>query len=176
MTSPSDGAPSEQEISQAAAVLNRLQPGFLPQELFMAVTRLCAVPILELVPLRRNNGKTEVLLLQRPADDPIWPSQLHTPGTFILSTDIGEGLTKPLTRLYDKELGIKPSIQPVFVDTILHKQARGTEFAAVHYIDLTGVSVPAGSWHTADVLPESIITTQRGFIAEAVKLFEKRQT
>lgn len=175
MTDPSGAVPTEQEISQTAAVLHRLQPGFLPLELFLEVTRLCATPIVELVPLRHKQGATEVLLFRRPADDPNWPNQLHTPGTVIRATDVGNGLAAPFARLYGDELCVKPSAEPVHAKTTLHTFNRGTEFAAVFYIDLADTTVPGAVWYPAGSLPEDLVATQRGFIAAAVDSFEKRR-
>jgi len=175
MSGSSASAPSEQEISLAATVLRRLEPGFLPVELFLEITRLCAMPIIELVPLRKHNGQTEVLLFRRAADDPNWPNALHTPGTVVRATDVSDGFSVPLSRLYSEELLTQPENEPVFVDVKLHRSNRGTEFAAVLYVDLTGTVAPTGEWRPSEQLPEDLVASQRTFIDKAVELFEKEQ-
>ena len=164
--------PTPEEINQAANVLSRLTPGFLPKPIFLETARLCTTPIVELVPVRNNNGTTEVLLFKRDDDDPTWPGQLHTPGTVVRATDEGDGFHKPFQRLYADELQFQPEPTPRLVTQTLHKVARGTELATIFYVDLTNSEPPVGKWYPADELPDSLVETQRGFIAEAVKAFK----
>lgn len=167
-------SPGQEEIQEAAQVLARLNPGFLPKEIFEEVTRLCATPILELVPLRKNenSGQVEVLLLKRSANDPVWPGQLHTPGTVVRATDVGDALEVPLERLYGSELQLQASADPVFVEIKLHKVARGTELATIMYVDLSNKDVSVGTWYPSNFLPENLVTTQRDFIIKAVNIFQ----
>ena len=167
-------APSPEEIREAAKVLSRLQPGILPRELFIQITRLWVTSIVEVVPLRRGEkGNIEVLLLQRPDDDPIWPAMQHTPGTVVRPTDVGDGMGAPFERILTDELGLSPeeTLQPRFVTIDFHKIARGTEVAQIFTIDLTGYNTPIGVWYSIDSLPDDLIDTQRPFIMLAMKEF-----
>jgi hypothetical protein len=72
--------PTDTEISQAAEILNQLEPGYLPTPIFNALTRLVVMSIIELVPVRTAaDGRTEVLLTQRGSDDEWWPANGTTP-------------------------------------------------------------------------------------------------
>lgn len=80
--------PSENEIKQAVDVISRLEKGFLPFDLFIALASKITMPTMELLPVRKGkNGDIEVLLTQRPADDPYWPNEWHIPGTVIRASD-----------------------------------------------------------------------------------------
>ncbi len=168
---------SDEEIRQAAAVLSKLPAGYLPKEIFLEVTRLCVTPIAEVVPLRQSSsGTTEVLLLQRPDDDPNWPSMLHTPGTVIRATDIDKGIEGSLERIIDSEIGVRTEKKPILVGLEFHQVARGPEMAQVYAIDLTGDKVTNGVWYSVDNLPPNIVDTQLGFIARAIDSYENRQS
>ena len=65
--------PSDEEIRNAAGVIARLPKGYLPFELFIAIAAKTTVPTMEVAPLRRNGEKVEILLTQRPNNDPYWP-------------------------------------------------------------------------------------------------------
>ena len=164
-----------EEISHAAAILNKLSPGFLPREIFEQYTRLCVTPIVELVPLRRNGeGATEVLLFARSDDDPCWPGMLHTPGTVLLSTDVDMGIEAAIDRIISDEIQTTLTAKPVFVGSVFHKVARGTELAHVYFIDLAGIEISSGTWINALNLPENIVNTQTGFIGQSVELYNSQ--
>lgn len=176
--STDEHAPSQDEIEHAASVLARLQPGFLPKELFGEVTRLWTTSIVEVVPVRHGHNGPEVLLFERPADDPNWPGQLHTPGTVVRPTDVSDdgGIAKPLQRIYESELGFQPQNPPSLVGNLLHQVHRGTEAATVLYVDLTGTETSSGTWHDAHSLPANIVDTQKDFINNAVDAFERNHS
>lgn len=164
---------SDEEIQQAANILRRLSPAFLPFDIFRETTRLTATPTVELVPLRRQGGHTEVLLFKRPDDDPNWPGQLHTPGTVVRATDAAQGLQAPLDRLYKDELQVVPALDPRYVTSILNKVARGSELATILYLHMSRTEAPTGAWYPASELPDTIVETQRNFIADAVTTYER---
>lgn len=99
---------------QLAALLSSMEPGFLPYDIFVQIARLVVLSIIEFVPLRKNkNGNIEVLLLSRGMDDPIWPGELHTPGTVVRPTDTQGGMYLAFERILDDELkGAKVSAPP----------------------------------------------------------------
>jgi hypothetical protein len=162
--------PTSEQITQAAKVLTQLQTGVVPLEIFHEITRLWVTSIVEVVPLRIVDGKVQVLLLQRPDDDPNWPSMKHTPGTVLRATDVTEGIPSAISRIYNKELGIEEWQEPQYVQPIFHQVNRGAEMAQVFYIDLTYQEVN-GEWYDADALPKDIVDTQLSFIQAAVNKY-----
>jgi hypothetical protein len=156
---------------EVSEYLNGLEPGFFPFELFQSITRLTVAPILELIPLRRVANRIEVLLLRRPSDDPHWPGMLHTPGTYIRSTDTEETLDSAFNRLIEGELALVTNQRPYYVQTIFHRVTRGTELGLVYGLDLTNVddSLP-GQWFSVNDLPKNSIETQHACIKMAAEL------
>lgn len=165
---------SEDEIRSIVDGLSKLNPGFLPFDIFRQFTRLGVTPILEVVPLRKNSqGNTDILLLARPVDDPVWPSQLHIPGTVIRATDTPGSFETAFKRIFDEELkGTEPSA-PVFVQNIFHHSGRGMETSHVYWAEVRGEPA-AGSFYSAALLPENIVTSQLDFIPQAVAAYENR--
>jgi hypothetical protein len=162
---------SDTEVATVVGLLKKLPPGFLPFELFQQVARLVALPIVELVPLRRHDGRTEVLLFQREDEDPHWPGAWHTPGTVLRATDETRGVQEAFHRLAVEEMEGAVFYEPVFVKNVIHHQGRGTEVSAVYWAEC--VESPSGIFFPADDLPEDpLIASQRLFIDLAVKHFE----
>jgi len=162
---------SQDEIAQTVRLLQRLTPGFLPFDIFHQVARLVALPIVEVVPLRRTAaGQVEVLLLERPADDPVWPSMLHTPGTVVRATDTPGSFDDPLQRILQSELAGTPTGKPVFVQSLLHHQARGAEVSQIFWVEVMGEPT-VGQFYPADALPATVVQTQVPFILDAVDKF-----
>src|SRR5207248_4789571 len=79
--------------------LSKLQPGRLPLDVFLEVARLTVTPVIEIVPICRQDGILRVLLMKRSDDDPIWAGLWHTPGTVIRAFDetLGDGIDRLLT-------------------------------------------------------------------------------
>lgn len=163
-----DNQPSEDEIRSAADVLKKLEPGFLPPPLFHEITRLTTAPIIEIVPLRRHSNVTEVLLLKRDADDPVWPDKLHTPGTVVRATDT---LQVAQERILNKELsGIEVS-KPKFVTNIMHHSGRGMEASQIYWVEVKG-ETNIGKFYDLEHLPDNLVQTQLDFITRAVADYE----
>src|SRR5581483_10648257 len=151
------GGLSESEVTQAADLLSRLKPGFLPLKIFHEVTRLTVMPIVEVVPLRlARSGKIEILLLQREADDPVWPGQLHVPGTVIRATDTPGSFNTPLQRVLTKELNGTKTSEPMFVKSILHHSGRGIEASQIFWVKVEGEPTE-GKFYDVDSLPQSLV-------------------
>lgn len=167
---------SEQEVAQAAKLLSKLEPGFLPFDIFHEVARLVALPIIEVVPLRRAaQGGIEVLLLAREADDPAWPGMLHVPGTVVRASDTMGSFDDALKRILVDELAGISSSPPVFVKNIVHKQARGVEVSQIFWVEVT--AEPAvGRFYNAEALPKTLVETQRGFIVDAIEDFRNAKS
>lgn len=162
-------SPSEDAV---AAELSRLKPGYLPKPIFLEVTRLVVMPIVEVVPLRRHADKVEILLTQRAADDPFWPRQWHVPGTVVRATDAPGSFADPLQRVLQQELKGVATAGPEFVKTVFHHSGRGMEMSQIFWVEVTG-EPNVGEFYDADNLPPTVVTSQLDFIPDAVAHFKK---
>lgn len=156
----------EEKTEQLTNLLKELKPGFLPYPVFEQVARLVALPILELVPYRVVADRIEVLLLERPENDPIWPNMWHAPGTVIRATDLNaqtHDLRSAFDRLvHDELMGV--ALGPtVFVASVLHESKRGAEQAQIYCSEL--LEEPKnGKLFAVDSLPEQFMAHQQDFI------------
>jgi hypothetical protein len=165
---------SEQET--LIKLLEKLEPGFLPFGIFLQVARLVVLPIVEFVPLRLNEqGEIEILLLTRGPDDPLWPNELHVPGTVVRPTDNAEKMYLAFDRILNDELKSMHMSSPHYVGNILHKSKRGMEQAQVYWIEV--LEEPhAGKLYQVEKLPKNLMESQRGFINQAIKSFKTIKT
>ena len=165
-----------EETNQLIALLAKLEPGFLPLEIFLELARLVVLSIVEFVPLRLNpEGEVEVLLISRGSDDPHWPNALHTPGVVVLPTDTNTEVYTPFKRLAEGELAGTKVSAPHFVGNNFQVSRRGAEQAQIYWIEVYGQPTN-GRFYPADKLPENIIETQPHFIQRsALKFLESRR-
>lgn len=158
---------TDDDIIKTAALLKLLKPGRLPYPIFEQIARLVALPILELIPYRRTNtGNLEILLLERPADDPFWPNLFHTPGTVIRATDLNKqanGVQLAFSRLVRDELLNTNLGPPKFVASLLHESKRGVEQAQVYCAELLD-DPKTGHIFAINNLPKAIVAHQNNFI------------
>lgn len=163
--------PDNAEITQAARTLARLEPGFLPFEIFLQVARLTTLSIVELVPLRFHEGAVEVLLLPRPADDPFWPGMVHNPGTIVRPTDQEDTYASAFARIFADELpGLLPIGEPTEFESYLRQSKRGMENTRVFWVEVTGTS-DSGTFYNISSLPSDLIAGQRSYILRAAQRF-----
>lgn len=166
---------NKQEEKHLVELLSKLEPGFYPLEIFLQFARLSVLSIVEFVPLRIHNGKTEILLLKRPEHDEIWQGEVHTPGTVVRPTDTEGGSYQAYERIEKEELlGTKVS-SGHFVGSIFHPSKRGMENAQVFWVEVIG-DPKVGKFYDTDNLPENLMDSQRGFIAEAIRNFNKNKS
>lgn len=163
------------EERQLVALMKKLEPGFLPYDIFVQIARLGTLPILEFVPLRGKSGQVEVLLLHRGKDDPIWPDMEHTPGTVVRATDTEKDIYLAFDRILNDELKGTEVSGPHFVGSILHKSRRGTEHSQVYWIEVVG-EPKVGKFYLANKLPANLIESQTRFIKAAVTSFKKAKS
>ncbi|HEX3569029.1 MAG TPA: hypothetical protein VHT70_05140 [Candidatus Saccharimonadales bacterium] len=91
----------------AAALLQGLEPGRQPLELFKQLCRLTVATTVEIVPIRTQGEEPEVWLGQRSESDPWWPSKWILPGVVILPNDTRDDentLAGPIERLFETDL------------------------------------------------------------------------
>lgn len=161
-----------EDAEHAGKLLAKLEPGYMPKPVFDQITRIACMPILEIVPVRRGANGTEVLLLQRPVDDPVWPGELHTPGTVIRGSD--RSLQDAIDRVIHDELGNVPAGELQFATTCMHHSGRGMEIAQVYVLEIFD-EPRKGSWHDAHALPDTFVTSQLDFVPQAIGFFEAQQ-
>lgn len=168
---------SEEEVSQTASLLGKLEPGFLPYPIFQEVARLMALPIVEFIPLRLHKGVVEVLLIDRGPEDPLWPHLLHTPGTVIRATDLNGGGRKnwqAFERIAQDELKGTEIGAPHYVGSIFHQSRRGAEQAQLYWVEVLSEPL-VGSYYDTNNLPPKLIVSQVKFISEAAKHFKRHK-
>ena len=145
------------EIEQARALLSRLEPGYLPFPIFLEMCRLKASAVIELVPFRRTDeNKVEILMLQRPQDDPLWPNLWHNPGTVVRAGDTYESCMERLLR--DELGGLLLSRGPIFADTLISASERGTDAMQVYWAELNSSRI--GRFWPLEQLPEDMIQAE----------------
>lgn len=163
-------------MTTSQEVLSRLQslsPGQLPSDIFHAVAAITVTPIYEVVPVRWNGQEVEVLLLQREASDPVWGGLWHTPGTVIRANDVEGSFLSAQERIRAELGGATFRHEPTFVRMQFHQVRRGRELALIHWVELDGQPTQ-GHWVFAKALPETVVDTQRDFIAAAVENFRQQ--
>lgn len=166
---------TDQEIKALTDLLAMIEPGFLPLSVFTEVARVYVSAIVEIVPLRSFKGKIQVLLVRREINDPFWPNKLHTPGTVLRPSDKTGSVEDAFNRILDGELGYLGERNPVFVKMRLSKSSRGSEFAAVYYLEILE-EVKNGEWFDADDLPEDLVQVQDDLIKMAVESYKKNKS
>ena len=163
-----------EEITTVTKILSKLDPGFLPLDIFLSISRLFTSSILELIPIRIDStGNHNVLLIKRPPNDPYWPNLLHNPGIFIMPTDKDEKLQYTFNRLFEKELrGVTFIGKPVFSHYSFHQTKRGSEMSLVHYIEYEKLPSEYFEMKVDELNDTVVIDHQIPFIKEAVRNFQ----
>ena len=164
---------SKTKTERLVELLKELEAGFLPYDVFVEVARLTVLSIIEFVPLRKNEkGEVEILLLSRGEDDPIWPNDLHVPGTVVRPTDNEGQVYLAFERILNDELQGTNVSAPHYVGNILHKSKRGTEQAQVFWVEVLGDPL-IGHFYEIDSLPENTMHSQLDFIKQAAKNYQE---
>jgi hypothetical protein len=162
---------TNEEVEQAAALLARLEPGFLPFPIFLQMCRLNTMSTVELVVLRqREDGAVETWLRRRDAEDVLWPGSWCNPGCIIRPTD---SLEDALQRLSEEDLDGAPfAAPPTFVTYLLNPaNKRGQTSIALYWTEL--VAEPAaGEFFDVAQLPKDLIPSQRQLILLAAEAYK----
>lgn len=167
---------TENEQEELVSLLKKLKPGFQPYEVFEQLARLTVLSIIEFVPLRMaDSGKIEILLLERGNNAPIWPGEVHTPGTVIRPGDNAQNTYLAFDRILNDELKGTAFTNPHFVGSILHESKRGSEHAQVYWIE-PQEPTQVGKWYDVDKLPDNLIESQRTFIQAAIENYKKQKS
>jgi len=161
---------TNEEVAQAAELLSRLEPGFLPFPVFLQMCRLNTMSTVELVVLRRRNGGTiETWLRRRDSEDVLWPDSWCNPGCIIRPTD---SLADALNRLAEDDLGgVSFAAAPTFVTHLLNPaNKRGQTSIALYWAELAA-EPEAGEFFDVAQLPEDLIPQQRQLILQAADAY-----
>lgn len=183
----------EEKTDLLVEQLGELSDGFKPLPVFMALIEKNTLPTVEMVPLRTNptTGRTEVLLTQRPEDDP-WSNEWHVPGSAILPMDLKNqdpNWKTPYERTFgrllnaDGELraGVKPTFwPPVELRTEGRDTRRSTEVSIVHYVEVegeptVGMYVPVGETIEVPDPNMVVIDHHQQFIIDAARDYEQKR-
>jgi hypothetical protein len=166
---------SDEEIEQTAALLARLEPGFLPHPIFMQATRLVVTTTVELIVLQRTKEGVQVFVTRREDDDPVWPGMLHIPGTVLRPTDDAtDDLAAPMQRLFAGELVVLDTVQlePKHMQMRFRKTPRGTELVNIFMAEAEGYS--GENWHMVqDLVPTELINDHHQLIMQAVDILSE---
>jgi len=157
--------------TQLVALLEKCAPGDLSVNVFEAVARIAVYPAVEFIPLRMHDGKVQVLLFERPTDDIMWPSMLHTPGTILRPTD--QTYQDAFDRLRKDELADLEIEDPLFMGAELSHNRRGT-CVLIEFLVIVVGEPTVGRFYDVDNLPPRFIEEQRPSLERAVVAYAKR--
>lgn len=168
---------------EVAEFLRTYHYRYLPKEIFEAIAEgVVRLPICELVPLKIEGEQSMVLMQKRPNNDPYWAGQYHIPGTVVMTTDEGDDLTAPITRILDHELkGVSfasNSLTRFFTNKVLRTSSRGPEVVFWNYIgveETSSISDANGwKWFPTEGLPVNTVAVQIEAVQHAGKVFLRR--
>lgn len=149
-------------------LLAQCTPGNLTPEVFEAIARVTVYPAVEFIPLREKDGEIEVLLFERPKNDIIWPSMLHTPGTILRPTD--NDMEDVFKRLYKEELmGLLMDV-PISMGFHLSTNSRGRCLLLEYLLRVKG-EPNKGVFYRINNLPRNFIPEQLASLNRAVIAF-----
>lgn len=162
---------NEKEQKQLVALLERLEPGFYPIEIFWQFARLNTLAIIELIPLCTLDGRLNVLLTQREKQDKFWPGQWHIPGTVMRPDDNEKTALKRIVKdeLADISVG---EVAPIITD--IRRSKRGSEQSKVFIVEIDGRGLNVGQLFKVTDLPENTVDGHRYLIELAAKTFLDR--
>lgn len=136
---------------------HRQKTGQLPSFYFYQLSRIVPMPAYELLILRGSSGAREILLTQRDADDPHWPSAWHFPGTIVRNGDSAETIWKRLAA----EIGAEslPGTPKLFEADITNNE-RGWGTHTFWTLEWPGGEPATGKFFPLTALPTPIIPHQ----------------
>ncbi len=164
-----DNLKSPHELQELAGILMRRirwdPESPIDEYLFFALQPFVRLPAVDLAVLRRPPGRHlhswenfEVLLPQRPPEDPYYPGRLHIPGTVLRGA---EPEISGLKRLIKTELAQVTTTRPVYVGHMFFDTPRGLALNLLYTAVLDGDYTGEGDWHPLHDPPRNIIPHQR---------------
>jgi len=176
---PSPQKLEKEDVEQLVILLDKLQRGYQPYEVFKKLAEKLVTPTIELLPIRTTeSGEVQVLLTKRPDDDEFWPGQWHIPGSIILASDEEGSLKSAYSRVLDGELGgaVQPQDEPQLVGQQFWEVERGRELDALHYVVADpNKELPEeiGTFFPIDQLPENVIKHHQVMIPKIMEAYTK---
>lgn len=157
---------SNDEVLNVAAALDKLEPGYLPEPIFYALSRLCVTAAAEVVPIRRSmNGGYEVLLTRRPDSDPFFGGLVHCPGQIYRPGDTLDD--RPKKVVAEEMAHTVVETEPVLIpDTYIHDYGRGPVIERIHYVFVS--SSEDGEFYSVDDLPPDLLSGHDKLIRYAI--------
>ncbi|MFA4872172.1 MAG: hypothetical protein WC610_03925 [Patescibacteria group bacterium] len=154
-------------------LLGKVTPKNMTAGVFNAVAKIFRLPAIELVCLRLGaSARTEVLLSQRPADDPIFPGQWHTSGTIARLSDASP--FDSLKRLAKKELGITLDLSALsFTGICYSNHNRGGEIHIIYVYVFYGNAPDNHQFFPIDNLPQPFMEHHHAIIKLTMERFQK---
>jgi hypothetical protein len=175
-----------EEVATVSQLLGRLEPGFLPLPIFLAVARLVTTVTLEFVAIRQREGKVEVFMTKRPDDDAHWPGLWHFTGSVVRSTDVTEGLgadySPVFQRIIKDEFAGRAKLigEPTYVTTNFWTGARGVEYTPVFFVEADSSDLSeendrqdGGRFFAIDEIPENTVSHHKVLLPLVVEAFLK---
>ncbi|MBI2039246.1 MAG: hypothetical protein HYT22_03140 [Candidatus Niyogibacteria bacterium] len=139
--------------------------GEMPPDMFHWMCRTLVTTAYELFVL--DIRRLEILLIRRPADDPEWPNQLHSPGTVILP---GETFETARDRLIAREIRIGLSA-PIFVKA--HRFPKSNihprDEVNLQHVAVAHSQPSHGAFYSLDDLPESEMVSHHVVMAKFLR-------
>lgn len=150
-----------------AKALDQLVPGYLPADVFYAVSRLSVLTAAEVVPLRkRGDGGYEVLLTRRPDDDPYFAGLLHIPGQIYRPGDTIN--SRPAAVVADELANTTTLSTPVLIPgQFIYDYGRGPVVERIHYVFVSDSS--DGDFYDVDSLPSDLLAGHDELIKRVVR-------
>jgi|GEM_PF-5817509 len=172
---PSEGLTTEEE-KQFIELAKKLT-GTVSEDLYNALASKFVFTAIEVVTLRENEGKLEVLLTKRESGD-IFGSSWHSPGSMLRASDAPEthntaGDYKNAFKRIEEEIGVPFNVPPKFVGTMFQRHVRGVENALIFVSSIIETPAAKGQFFPVDALPEPFIEHHRSIIAMAVREWNK---
>ncbi len=122
-----------------SVLLRFLSQPWSPRFFYAAKMKFCMTAI-EVAVMREQNGRTQILLTERPASDKDWPRQMHSPGSMLRDTDADD--SRSYWKVYRRvlaEIGVPGfSREPVLVDAFPTPTRRGPENLLVFIAEISG--------------------------------------
>ena len=150
------------------------------QKFFRSAKAQFAMTAIEVIIVREVDAKLQVLLTERPSDDPDWPCLLHSPGTMLRNSDVDS--THKYTKAFERilrETGLNRfGHEPVLVDTFPTPTKRGAENSVVFMTTITDEPI-FGEFYDVGVAinsPQIVIPEQIFMLKHVKKWYVKIST
>lgn len=156
------------------ALLQEMTPGeTIPNSLYNEFARLFRFPALEVIIYKKNKttNSIEILLGQRPADDPFFANQWHSPGTMLRFSD--NKLEHGFKRILN-EIGItKFKSNPKLVGLLPHTDPRGPSIHLTFIAEINQSPKNNTQYYPVNKLPKNLTPSQKELIRISLPFFKK---